>query len=173
MAKIDFNKVVRSRELRGETATKIPSWQKTNAKRGRSIPAFIQLVSVDIPIVLRLGIGGVVAVFLFRIVPKKKDIDEWLRVVVGDLPPACLAANGNPAPVSALEAYVEEMSAWVDAGRNGRPVAELIPKTTKPLLPGATTTSRPSRDNEAFTIKIPVEPPLTLAPHWRNMARTS
>jgi hypothetical protein len=46
-----------------------------------------------------LGIGGVVAVFLFSIVPKKKDIDEWPCVVGGDLPPAYVAANGNPTPV--------------------------------------------------------------------------
>jgi hypothetical protein len=79
-----------------------------------------------------LGIGGVVAVFLFRIVPKQEGVDEWLWVVVGDLPSAYLVTDDNPTPASALEAYVAEMSAWVDAVENGRPVADLIPVNVPP-----------------------------------------
>ena len=60
-----------------------------------------------------LGVGGVVAVFLFRIIPSREGVDEWLWVVVGDLPPAYLVTDENPTPVSALEAYAEEMKAWL------------------------------------------------------------
>jgi hypothetical protein len=74
----------------------------------------------------------VVAVFLFRIVPKQEGVDEWLWVVVGDLPSAYLVTDDNPTPASALEAYVAEMSAWVDAVENGRPVADLIPVNVPP-----------------------------------------
>src|SRR5437763_5201194 len=63
---------------------------------------------------LGIGIGGVVAVFLFRIVPRRNAIDEWLWVVVGDLPPAYLVTDDNPTPRAALEAYVEEMNAWTE-----------------------------------------------------------
>jgi hypothetical protein len=40
------------------------------------------------------GIGGVVAVFLFRILPARPHIDEWIWVVVGDLPSAYLSRGG-------------------------------------------------------------------------------
>ena len=79
-----------------------------------------------------LGIGGVVAVFLFRIVPKRKRVDEWLWVVVGDLPPAYLVTDENPTPASALEAYIAEMSAWADAVESGQPVDNLIPVNVPP-----------------------------------------
>jgi hypothetical protein len=74
-----------------------------------------------------LGIGGVVAVFLFRIKPKHKDVDEWLWAVVGDLPPAYLVTDDNPTPVSALESYITEMHSWVNAVENGQPVDDIIP----------------------------------------------
>ena len=61
-------------------------------------------------------------------------------------------------------------------------------QTTEDFLPGATTTSSLSSNNAPFTIKIsrknvqvrrrqpfltPGRAPLTLLPHWANMARTS
>lgn len=36
------------------------------------------------------AIGAVVAVLLLRIEPTEQDVDEWLWVIVGDLPPAYL-----------------------------------------------------------------------------------
>lgn len=70
---------------------------------------------------------GVVAVFLFRIVPARKDIDEWIWVIVGDLPPAYLTADGCPNPATALDGYIGAMMEWVDAAQKGESVAELIP----------------------------------------------
>jgi hypothetical protein len=131
MAKIDFNKVVRSGELRGDNEQDTELLKELLREAEAFLRSFDWCQSIS-QSYFGLGIGGVVAVFLFRIAPKKKDIDEWLWVVVGDLPPAYLVADGNPTPVSALEAYVEEMSAWVDAARNGRPVAELIPVNLLP-----------------------------------------
>lgn len=72
-------------------------------------------------------VAGVVGVFLFRIRPSKPEVDEWIWVVVGDLPPAYLVTNDAPTPVSALEAYVGEMRAWAKAASSGEPVDELIP----------------------------------------------
>jgi hypothetical protein len=84
-----------------------------------------------------LGIGGVVSVFLLRNIPKREGVDEWLWVVVGDLPPAYLITDGNPTPASALEAYVAEMSAWADAVENERSVDDLIPVNVPPTLENA------------------------------------
>ncbi|MGD0696366.1 MAG: hypothetical protein ABSB82_16210 [Terriglobia bacterium] len=79
-----------------------------------------------------IGIGGVVAVFLFKIVPSREGVDENLWVVVGDLPPAYLVTDDSPTPVAALEAYIDEMSAWVEAARRGDSVEELIPVNAPP-----------------------------------------
>jgi hypothetical protein len=66
------------------------------------------------------GIGGVVAVFLFRILPARPDIDEWLWVVVGDLPSAYLATEDIKSPRHALDAYMWHRSQWVDCILAGR-----------------------------------------------------
>ena len=59
-----------------------------------------------------LGIGGVVAVFLFRI-EGPPEVDQWLWVVVGDLPPAYLVTDDAPTPAVALEVYCSLMADWV------------------------------------------------------------
>lgn len=74
-----------------------------------------------------LGIGEVVAVFLFHIEPEDDSVDEWLWVVSGDLPPAYLVIDHSPTPVSALQTYVDEMSEWVKAVGKGEPIDDIIP----------------------------------------------
>lgn len=79
-----------------------------------------------------IGIGGIVAIFLARIAPAKKGIDEWLWVVVGDLPPAYLVTDAAPTPLAALRVYTEEMHKWVTAIRFGEPVDNIIPVNVPP-----------------------------------------
>lgn len=74
-----------------------------------------------------LGVGNVVAVFLFRIIPAVKKADEWLWVVIGDVPPAYLVTDDAPNPACALDAYIGEMEKWIKAVNTGRPVDKLIP----------------------------------------------
>lgn len=73
------------------------------------------------------GVAGIVGVYLFRIEPAHPGVDEWLWVVVGDLPSAYLVTDGAPTPAAALQIYVEEMSEWVAAVESGRTVEGLIP----------------------------------------------
>ena len=81
-----------------------------------------------------LGIGGVVAVFLFRIQPARPEVDEWQWVVVGDLPPAYLMTDVNNNAPCALAEYVVQMLRWVRAVRRGRPVDHLIPVNVSPTI---------------------------------------
>jgi hypothetical protein len=78
-----------------------------------------------------LYVGGAVppmfGIFLADIVPAKAGVDRWLWVVVGDLPPAYLVTDDAPDAAAALEAYDDEMSAWVNAVRSGSPTDDLIP----------------------------------------------
>ena len=78
------------------------------------------------------GVGGVVAVFLFEIVPTAKDVDTFLWVVVGDVPPAYLVTDDSKTPREALRAYVEEMREWVDAVRSGGQRDDVIPVNVPP-----------------------------------------
>jgi hypothetical protein len=89
-----------------------------------------------------LGVGGVVAVFLFRIEPAGDDVDEWVWVVVGDVPPAYIAVEDAPNPATALDAYIGAMQEWVDAARAGGSVAELIPVNVPPTVENAERLSR-------------------------------
>jgi hypothetical protein len=73
------------------------------------------------------GVGAIVAVFLFRIEPASPDVDEWLWVVVGDIPPAYLVIDDNTTPSLALQGYIEEMSQWVKLAKAGKSTAKAIP----------------------------------------------
>lgn len=83
------------------------------------------------------GYAGIVAVFLFRISPVRSDVDDWLWVVVGDLPPAYLVTEGNLTPDLALDGYIDEMTRWVRAAKEERSVEDLIPVNVLPTLESA------------------------------------
>lgn len=70
---------------------------------------------------------GIIAVFLFRILPAKKEVDEWIWVIVGDLPSTYLTIDECPNPATALDGYIGAMQEWIDAAQQGKSVAELIP----------------------------------------------
>jgi hypothetical protein len=73
------------------------------------------------------GYGGIVAVFLFRIERGSPDVDEWLWVVFGDVPPAYLVTDECKTPSEALTRYIGEMSKWVALAKEGRSSVEVIP----------------------------------------------
>jgi hypothetical protein len=73
------------------------------------------------------GVGKIVAVFFFRIEPSRPEVDEWLWVVVGDLPSAFLVTDDCNTPSEALEGYIYEMSKWVKLAKRGRTSKQVIP----------------------------------------------
>lgn len=73
------------------------------------------------------GYGGIVAVFLFRIESSRADVDEWLWVVFGDVPPAYLVTDSCKTPSQALEGYIGEISKWVQLAKEGRSSKDVIP----------------------------------------------
>ena len=83
---------------------------------------------------LAWAIAGVVGVFQIKLVPARRDIDDTLWVVVGDLPPAYLVCDESPSWREALESYVYEMRKWVSAVRKGEPLADGIPVNVEPTL---------------------------------------
>jgi hypothetical protein len=81
---------------------------------------------------LGLGIEGILAVFLFNILPIDNSIDEKLWVIVGDIPPAYLVIDNAPNALGALKLYVKEMSKWVQAVKKHESLADIIPVNVPP-----------------------------------------
>lgn len=69
----------------------------------------------------------IIGIFLFKIAPCSDDIDEWIWVIVGDLPPAYLTVEDSPNPACALDSYIGAMEEWVEAVRSGESIQDLIP----------------------------------------------
>lgn len=84
-----------------------------------------------------LAIPGVICVCLCEIEGVNENVDSWLWVVYGDVPPAYLVTDFAPDFKSALACYVEEMQAWVDAAKEGRSVSDLIPVDVIPTIENA------------------------------------
>jgi hypothetical protein len=78
-----------------------------------------------------MGVGKIVALFLFKLLPAKEGVDEWVWVIVGDIPPAYITEEA-PNPACALDGYIGEMTKWVEAVKTGKPVDELIPVNVEP-----------------------------------------
>ena len=81
---------------------------------------------------LGIGIGGVVSVFLFKIVPKLVGVDEYIWVITGDLPPAYITCEDAPNAACALDGYIGAMEEWVETIQDNKSVGNLIPVNTPP-----------------------------------------
>jgi hypothetical protein len=69
----------------------------------------------------------VIGVFFFEIDPASETTDQYLWVVVGDVPPAYLVCDNAKTASAALERYSEEMESWIEAAAKGESVEDLIP----------------------------------------------
>lgn len=73
------------------------------------------------------GIGGVIGIFLLELTPVPDNIDQWLWVIVGDVPSAYLVIDEAPTPVEALRTYITLMREWVELAYEGQTSPEVIP----------------------------------------------
>jgi hypothetical protein len=80
---------------------------------------------------------GIVSVFLFNINPARPDVDDWMWVVVGDIPSAYIACENAKNPAAALDAYIGAMEEWVAAAHAGDDVKNLIPVNVPPSIESA------------------------------------
>jgi len=114
MTSIDFSKVVPVDRMKGDDP------EDTELLRGMLNEARTYLQGQRwckgiVESYLGLGVGGVVAVFLFRIIPSEKHVDELLWVVVGDLPSLYITTEDAPNAACALDGYIGAMEAWATA----------------------------------------------------------
>jgi hypothetical protein len=76
-----------------------------------------------------VGVGGIIAVFLFRVVMQAegKSSDEWLWVFVGDVPAAYTLLCQSDTPYWALKKYVESLAEWVRGADCGETSPNRLP----------------------------------------------
>lgn len=80
---------------------------------------------------------GIIGVFLFKIVPAKEEVDEWIWIIVGDIPPVYMTTEICPNPAIAVEEYIFAMRKWVEAARNGETIEEMVPVNAPPTKENA------------------------------------
>lgn len=125
-APVDLTTVVPVIEMKGDSETDTSLLQQLADEARQFLVGFQWCRAIEEEY-FGCGVGGIVAVFLFRIVPATVDIDTWLWAIVGDLPPAYLVTDESRTPGQALRTYIAEMRRWVSAAQSGDPVEDLIP----------------------------------------------
>lgn len=130
---IDFTKVIAANAIEGEDAKETVHLKAMLDEAKRYLLSFDWCAAIRETYMGRdFGIGGILAVFLFRITPAGDHVDEWLWVIVGDVPPAYITTEDAPNPACALDGYIGAMREWVDAAMSGRSVDSLIPVNVSP-----------------------------------------
>jgi hypothetical protein len=124
--KVDFNRLTPATELSGEDPEDQALLEQMAVQARSYVESFKWCKEVVDCFIGDLAVGGVVAVFLVKIVPARRKVDEWLWTVVGDLPPAYFPADEAPTPVAVLSFYIQEMQLWIDAVLANRPIEDLI-----------------------------------------------
>lgn len=83
------------------------------------------------------GVGGILAIFLFRVDSPRPDVAAWIWAIVGDVPPAYLPLEDASTPAAVFHLYIDAMSRWVELARGemtGSP-EDGIPPVDVPATP--------------------------------------
>ena len=114
---IDFEYVVPTERMRGEDEEDTALLQVSLREARTYLTNFAWCHGVRKEF-FGLGVGGVVAVFLFEIMADEGN-DDVLWVVSGDLPCAYVVTDNAVRPSAALHVYCELMDDWIAAVRRG------------------------------------------------------
>lgn len=131
MTSIQFEKIIPANEIEGEDEEDKSLILKSLTDARKYITSMKWCAGIKEEY-LGLGIGGVVSIFLFHIEPNSSEVDEFVWVIVGDLPPAYITCEKAPNPACALDGYIGAMEEWVKAVNGGNPVDDLIPVNVPP-----------------------------------------
>jgi len=124
---MNIAKLVPEAEIRGEDAAEALEL-KSMLQEAKGYIASFRWAPDVIEAYMGIGIAGVLAVFLLKLAePVAQHQDEYLWVVVGDLPSAYLVTDEAGSPVNALEIYCELMSDWAEAVKSGADLAAFYP----------------------------------------------
>lgn len=128
---VDFNKVVPVSQMRGTDEEDSRLLTKMLAE-ARNYLTKHNWCGPIIEEFFGLGVGGLVAVFLFRIQPGKPSADSLVWVVVGDIPPLYISTDDAPNPACALDAYLGAITYWAKTAIAGGSMADAPPINATP-----------------------------------------
>jgi len=128
---VDISKVVPVALMKGDDAEETAELKKMLEQASAYLKSFSWVRDIKAAY-LGIGVLKVLAVFLFEIVPSRKDVDDKVWVIVGDLPSAYITAEDSPNPATALDSYIGAMEQWVAAAKKGGSVEKMIPVNVPP-----------------------------------------
>jgi hypothetical protein len=73
------------------------------------------------------GIGGIISIFLMELDPAPSGVDQWLWVIVGDIPSAYFVIDQCPTPIDGLKWYIAEGRRWVELAYTGETSSDVMP----------------------------------------------
>jgi hypothetical protein len=84
-----------------------------------------------------VGVGKIMAIFLFRIIPSRPDVDSCIWIIDGDIPSAYLALEDCNTSLEAFDTYIAGMERWVSVARESGSVAGRpdLPPVNVPATP--------------------------------------
>ncbi len=134
MNSIDFSKIVPASELAGEDEEDTSLLKAMLGEAEEYILAqqkWCQSIKNEY---FGLGVGGIVAVFLFEIIPNSQDVDDYVLVIVGDLPSLYITTEDALNPACALDVYFGAMQKWVDFVLDGKLDEKYPPVYAEPTM---------------------------------------
>lgn len=78
------------------------------------------------------GFGGIIALLHFQVTIRNVPDDEWVWIIIGDVPSAYLEAELFVTPHAALQRYLDGLDEWIAAAEAGKPLQDLIPIEVTP-----------------------------------------
>ncbi len=126
MSTIQFSKVIKVDVFQTKLSTEASEFEELFREAKSEIEFYDWCLEI-LDSYVGLFFAGIVGVFLFKIRPSSDDIDEWIWVVVGDLPPIYITTEESPNAACALDSYIGAMEEWVDAVANGKSIDDLVP----------------------------------------------
>ncbi len=133
---ISLDRLTRAEDVVGEDAEETRLLREMLKRAKEYIASFKWCPPFD-QVYFGCGVGGVVAVFLFRFRETIANSEEWLWVVEGDLPSAYLVLDRAREPTSALEVYCELMEEWAQAVLENRSLKDVFPVKAEPTTENA------------------------------------
>lgn len=71
--------------------------------------------------------GYILGVFLFEITSDIAEVDKYVWVVVGDIPPAYIDVQSVQDPIDVISSYIDIMSDWVKCVENDESTEDCYP----------------------------------------------
>jgi hypothetical protein len=88
-------------------------------------------------LMLARGVGRIVAAFLIQFAERIQNRDEFLWVIVGDLPSAYFVIDHCRTPAQAIQTYCDLMQRWADAVVEHKDLFGIYPVAAQPTADNA------------------------------------